>query len=110
MQLLHELSRGNRLPSPDARSRRIRRRMAEAIDREHPTRAPRASDAADLDALAVALRHCDLVTCDAFIADLVRRLRLDARERCELFTGRRADVMRLQLRLSNGLTRMEEST
>jgi hypothetical protein len=39
------------------------------------------------------------VTCDAFMADVVRRARLDLRFRCELFTGRLADVERLRRRL-----------
>jgi hypothetical protein len=94
LELLRELSGGRRLPAPDRESERIRRRMADTIEREHPTRAARQSDEADLDALALALRHCDLVTCDAFMADVVRRLRLDVRQRCELFTGRRPDVER----------------
>jgi hypothetical protein len=93
LELLRELSNGRRLPAPDADSARIRRRMAQTIEREHPARAARASDAADLDALAIALGHCDLVTCDAFMADVITRLRLDVR--CQIFTGRRADVERL---------------
>lgn len=99
LELLRELTRGAVLPPPDTGARRIRRRMADAIAREHPGRVARASDAADLDALAVAMRHCDLVTCDAFMADVIRRLRLDVLERCEVFTGRRADVDRLRERL-----------
>jgi hypothetical protein len=39
------------------------------------------------DCLAVALPRCRLLTCDALIADVVRRSRLDTRFRCELFTG-----------------------
>jgi alkylhydroperoxidase family enzyme len=100
LELLRTLSRGAMLPPPDARSRRIRRRMADVIRREHLTRAPRPSDTADLDAMAVAVRQCDIVTCDAFMADVMRRLRLDVRERCEIFTGRRADVLLLRDRLA----------
>ena len=97
MELLQELSRGNRLPGePDADAVRIRRRMEATIERELPERTPRASDSADLDALALALRHCDLLACDAFMADVIRRLRLDVLERCEVFTGRRDDVIRLR--------------
>jgi len=33
------------------------------------------------------------------MADVVRRDRLDLRYRCELFTGRRTDVLRLRDRL-----------
>jgi hypothetical protein len=100
LELLRSLSHGAMLPPPDARSRRIRRRMADVIEREHLTRALRPSDTADLDAMAVAIRQCDIVTCDAFMADVMRRLRLDVRERCEIFTGRRADVLLLRDRLA----------
>src|SRR4051794_39081545 len=92
LALLRSLSGGRRLPDePDPA---LRRRMAWTIAHELPQRRRRASDAADLDALAVAVAHCDLVTCDAFMADVLRRLRVD--HRCELFTGRRADVLRLR--------------
>jgi hypothetical protein len=53
----------------------------------------------DVRALAVALPRRRLVTCDAFMADVVHRTRLDLRFRCELFTGRRADVERLRRRV-----------
>jgi hypothetical protein len=97
MQLLRELSGGRRLPTrADRETQRVRRRMAGTIERELPERTARPSDVADLDALALALRHCDLVTCDAFMADVIRRARLDALEQCELFTGRRSDVLRLR--------------
>jgi hypothetical protein len=98
--LLRELSGGRRLPAmPDRAAREARRRMTDAIEREFPERRPRGSDDADLEALAIALCHCDLVTCDAFMADVVRRTRLDVRFRCELFSGRRADVLALRDRL-----------
>jgi hypothetical protein len=101
LELLRELSGGRRLPDePDAASRDARRRMQWTIEHELPGRRAHAGDAADLDALALALRHCDLVTCDAFMADIVRRARLESRHRCELFTGRRADVLRLRDRLA----------
>jgi hypothetical protein len=100
LELLRELSGGRRLPAePDRTSREVRRRMAWAIEHEHPERRARSSDAADLEALAIALHRCDLVTCDAFMADVVRRTRLDLRHGCELFTGRRPDVLRLRDRL-----------
>jgi hypothetical protein len=35
------------------------------------------------------------------MADVVRRTRLDLRFRCELFTGRRADVERLREKLDS---------
>lgn len=100
LDLLRELSRGRRLPpEPDRTAREIRRRMDWTIAHELPARRARGSDAADLEALAIALRHCDLVTCDAFMADVIRRARLDVRHGCELFTGRRSDVQRLTDRL-----------
>ena len=100
LELLRELSGGRRLPAaPDRAGREARRRIAWTIDHELAGRRPRESDAADLDALALALAHCDLVTCDAFMADVVRRARLDLRHGCELFTGRRPDVLRLRDRL-----------
>lgn len=101
MPLLHELSQGRRLPDElDRPSREARRRMAWVIAHELPERAARRSDDADLDALAQALTRCDLVTCDAFMADVVKRARLDRRHRCELFSGRRPDVLRLSDRLA----------
>jgi hypothetical protein len=100
LELLRELSGGRRLPTElDRESRAVRRRIAATIERELPGRRARASDDADLDALAVALRACDLVACDAFMADVVRRARMDLRHGCELFSGRRADVLRLRERL-----------
>ena len=100
--LLHELSGGEHLPTgPDAAVRRARARMLWTIAHELPERAPRSSDEADLEAVSAALVHCDLVTCDAFMADVARRARLELRHSCELFTGRLADVQRLRDRLRN---------
>jgi hypothetical protein len=99
MELLRELSGGHRLPDQPDGAREVRQRMSWTIDNELPERRRRGSDAADLEALAGALVHCDLVTCDAFMADVIRRTRLDLRHRCELFTGRRADVARLREQL-----------
>jgi hypothetical protein len=101
LELLREFSGGRQLPrEPGREALRARRRMVWAIEHEFPERRPMASDQADLDALALAVVHCDLVTCDAFMADVVRRTRLDARHRCKLFTGRRADVVRLRAELA----------
>jgi hypothetical protein len=101
LELLRSFSGGQRLPAqPDRAARTARRRMRETIEREFPQRAGRSSDAADLDALAIALVHCSLVTCDAFMADVIRRTRLELRHGVELFSGRRADVLRLRDRLS----------
>ena len=101
MELLHELSQGRKLPTTlDRSSREVKRRMTWVIEHELPERRARPSDAADLDALALAVTHCDLVTCDAFMADVVKRARLDLRHRCELFSGRRLDVLRLRDRVA----------
>jgi hypothetical protein len=100
LALLRELSGGRRLPArPDRAAREVRRRMATTIEREFPQRRGRAGDEADLEALALALTRCDLVTCDAFMADVIRRTRLDLRHGCEVFSGRRADVLALRERL-----------
>jgi hypothetical protein len=100
LELLRDLSGGRRLPAePDRASRESRRRIAWTIEHEFAGRRARPSDVADLEALGAALRHCDLVTCDAFMADVIRRTRLDALNDCELFSGRRADVLRLRDRL-----------
>jgi hypothetical protein len=97
LELLRELSGGHRLPDlPDRAAREVRLRMSWTIEHELPLRHSRASDTADLEALAGAIVHCDLVTCDAFMADVIRRTRLDLRHRCKLFAGRRADVARLR--------------
>jgi len=101
LELLRELSGGRRLPAElDRPGREIRRRMMWVIEHELPERRARASDAADLAALALALAHCDLVTCDAFMADVIKRARLDMRHRVHLFSGRRADVLRLRTLLA----------
>jgi hypothetical protein len=101
LELLRELSGGRRLPDElDAVGREIRRRMERTIRDEFPERRARASDAPDLDALALAIAHCDLVTCDAFMADVIRRARLHIHYGCELFSGRRADVLALRDRLA----------
>jgi hypothetical protein len=101
LDVLRSLSGGRRLPAaPDRAARTAQRRMQATIEREFPERRSRASDTADLDALAIALVHCSLVTCDAFMADVIRRTRLQLRHRVELYSGRRADVLRLRDRLS----------
>jgi hypothetical protein len=100
MELLHELSGGRRLPAEiDRRGREARRRMRWVIEHELPERRARPSDAADLDALAQALTRCDLIAADAFMADVIRRARLDIRHHADVFSGRRRDVLRLRDRL-----------
>jgi hypothetical protein len=100
LELLRELSAGLTLPDElgDV-ERHCQLRLERVIERDFPERRGRASDRLDLQVLAVALPRCRLVTCDAFMADVVRRTRLDLRFRTELFTGRRPDVERLRERL-----------
>jgi hypothetical protein len=100
LELLRELSAGATLPRErGAVERECEQRLQATLQGEFPERRARQSDSMDVTALAVALPHCRLVTCDAFMADVVRRTRLDLRFRCELFTGRRADVERLRRRV-----------
>ena len=100
LALLRELSGGLTLPDErGAVERHCEQRLEAVLERDFPERRARKSDRLDIRALAVALPRCRLVTCDAFMADVVHRTRLDLRFRCELFTGRRADVERLRRRL-----------
>jgi hypothetical protein len=100
LELLRELSGGVTLPRErGAVERHCERRLEAVLERDFPERRRHASDRLDVRALAVALPRCRLVTCDAFMADAIRRTGLDVRYRCELFTGRRADVERLRRRL-----------
>jgi hypothetical protein len=99
LELLDGLSGGQRLPVPGPDERRWQRRLAGALARDFPARSGRASDTIDLEVLSVVLPRCELVTCDAFMADVVRRTGLELRFGCELYSGRRADVERLRRRL-----------
>jgi hypothetical protein len=100
LELLRQLSGGLRLPArPGAPERSCERRLGVILERAFPERRGRASDSLDLRSLALALPRCRLVTCDAFMADPVRRSGLHVRFRSELFTGRRSDVLRLRDRL-----------
>jgi hypothetical protein len=100
LALLRELSHGVKLPAEaGARERNIERRLRRFMAAQLPERRRRSSDDVDLRTLAIALPRCKLVTCDAFMADVVRRAALDRRFGCELFSGRRGDVMRLRERL-----------
>jgi hypothetical protein len=100
LELLRELSHGHKLPDDlDRAARDTRRRLQRTIAYELPERHARPSDSADLDALAQALTHCDLVTCDAFMADVIKRARLHLHHKTELFSGRRPDVIRLRERI-----------
>lgn len=100
LALLRELSGGLCLPDrPGSVERGLERRLVALLERDFPERRSRASDLVDVRALALALPRCRLVTCDTFMADLVRRTGLDVRFRCELFTGRRPDVERLRARI-----------
>jgi hypothetical protein len=96
LELLRELSGGATLPRErGAVERECEQRLEAVLRREFPERQARLSDSVDVGALAVAMPRCQLVTCDAFMADVVHRTRLHLRFRCELYTGRRADVERL---------------
>jgi hypothetical protein len=100
LALLREFSGGLTLPHEHGAVERFCQRRLEAVlERDFPERRARESDRLDLRALPVALPRCRLVTCDAFMADVVRRTGLHVRFRCELFTGRRPDVERLRRRL-----------
>jgi hypothetical protein len=100
LALLRELSGGATLPRDrGAVERHCELRLQTVLERDFPERRARRSDRLDVRALSVALPRCRLLTCDAFMADVVRRTRLDLRFRCELFTGRRVDVERLRRRL-----------
>ena len=100
LELLRELSGGLRLPDEaGAREQNTRRHLARIAEQQFPGRRGRESDSVDLWAMALALPRCDLITCDAFVADVIRRARLDWAFKVELYTGRRADVDRLRERL-----------
>jgi hypothetical protein len=100
LELLRELSGGLHLPDDGGRAeRRCARSLRALLERDYPDRTARASDDLDVVALSRALPHCEIVTCDAFMAELIRRARLDAWCGCELFTGRRPDVEQLRRRL-----------
>jgi hypothetical protein len=95
LALLRELSNGLELPEPGARERSNERRLRATLEHDFPERWTRDSDPVDLRTLALALPRCRLVTCDAFMLDVIRRSGLDVRYRCRLFSGRRRDVERL---------------
>ena len=105
LELLRGLSRGLTLPHELGTVERHCERLLDAVtEDDFPERRKRDSDRLDVHTLAVALPRCRLITCDAFMADVVRRSGLDVRFHCELYTGRRADVERLRRRLE-GLRR-----
>ena len=100
LELLRELSGGLELGTErGAAERRCEGALRSALERDHPLRKPEPGDERDLEALSLALPRCDLVTCDAFMADLIHRARLDVWFPCEVFTGRRGDVNRLRRRI-----------
>jgi hypothetical protein len=100
LELLRGLSGGTRLPQGGRQRRECERRLRRRLERDFPERRDRSSDELDVLALSTALPHCRLVTCDAFMADVVRRAGLDVQFRCELYTGRRDDVQRLAASLA----------
>jgi hypothetical protein len=102
LELLRDLSGGLRLPVDlGARELGYERHMARVAASHFPERHGRESDTLDLQAIALALPRCRLITCDAFMADVVRRTGLDRICDVELYTGRRPDVDRLRRRLAD---------
>ena len=113
LELLRELSGGLELGSERGAAERRCERALKLFStdvelsvtqsrRGAPMTLIRPGDERDLEALSLALPRCDLVTCDAFMADLIHRARLDVWFPCEIFTGRRADVEKLRRRLDRG--------
>ena len=101
LELLRELSGGHRLPDQArAAERNIERRLRRFAAEHFPERVGRGSDRVDFEALAIALPRCALVTCDAFMADVIRRAGLDRRFGCLVYGGRRHDVLALRDRLA----------
>ena len=78
LELVRELSGGLHLPEElGPRERGYKSRLARVAADHFPERRRLASDSIDLEAMALALSRCQLITCDAFMADVVRRTRLD---------------------------------
>jgi hypothetical protein len=101
LELLRGLSGGVRLPDEGGPAeRRSERRLVAVLEHEFPERRGRPSDDVDVRTLAISLPRCRLVTCDAFMADVIQRTRLQLRHRVELYSGRRPDVLRLRDRLA----------
>src|SRR4029453_12453175 len=76
LELVRELSGGLRLPDElGPRERGYRGRLARVAADHFPERRHLESDAVDLQAIALALPRCRLITCDAFMADVVTRTR-----------------------------------
>ncbi|HEX5955732.1 MAG TPA: hypothetical protein VFY37_07335 [Solirubrobacterales bacterium] len=97
LELLRELSGGRRLPDEqEAAERNVERRLRRFAAEPFPERIARASDEVDFAALSIALPRCELVACDAFMADVIRRAGLDRRFGSEVFGGRRRDVLALR--------------
>ena len=107
LELLRELSGGLELGSErGAAERKCESALRTALERDHPQRTPEPGDERDLDSLSLALPRCELVTCDAFMADLIHRARLDVWFPCEIYAGRRGDVKRLVRRLEGLVDRL----
>jgi hypothetical protein len=101
LELLREFSRGRRLPDqPGAAEQNVERRLRRFAAEHFPERVERASDEIDFEALSIALPRCELIACDAFMADVIRRAGLDRRFGTAAFGGRRRDVLALRDRLA----------
>jgi hypothetical protein len=105
LDLLRELSGGRRLPGEQAApERNIERRLRRFAADHFPERVARPSDEVDFEALSIALPRCELIACDAFMADVIRRAGLDRRFGSAVFGGRRPDVLALRDRLAPSLS------
>jgi hypothetical protein len=103
LELLRGLSGGRRLPSEQGPpERNIERRLRRFAANHFPERVIRASDEVDFEALSIALPRCELIACDAFMADVIRRAGLDRRFGSAVFGGRRHDVLALRDVLAAG--------
>jgi hypothetical protein len=103
LELLRQLSGGRRLPDePGAAESNVERRLRRFAAEHFPERVIRASDEVDFEALSIALPRCELIACDAFMADVIRRAGLDRRFGSAVFGGRRPDVLALRDRLAGG--------
>jgi hypothetical protein len=101
LPLLRRLSTGARLPdAAGGQERNVEKRLRRYAAEHFPQRIGRPSDEVDLRTLAIALPRCRLIACDAFMADVIRRAGLDRRFGCDVFGGRRHDVLALRDRLA----------
>ncbi|MBM2827451.1 MAG: hypothetical protein HW403_1515, partial [Dehalococcoidia bacterium] len=65
--------------------------MTAALDHNYSLRAPSGSDAIDIPILATVLPHCDLVTTDTFMAEIVNQLHLDKKYTVQVLSASAQD-------------------